>query len=1047
MRRHVLLLSVVALLALSLGACREPIGDPDPGDDIVDPGDGIHFGDTGGDSGGGDLVELDTPWVPDGHARITFFVDDRANETFQDGDIKWTGSFAWDAEENTIVFATSWLPSDGPYPLLYDDGPITEGGHEMAEAVAGDHIFSTEVYFKAEEETTFQYGVLNELDFWMWDGTNGEFTIPAGGTGTVHAQGLVLPAFGMIDIKVTVDTNDLHPEFAYIQDWTGINVYLKGNMNMWTPVQILDNGPEGGKGDDVAGDGIYTYVQGLNLGKHTGLLLQDQHAQFTAMFSAAEDSWVEAAEYKILLEGKQKGAKNGIHAFTRCGEDDWAPAEVLWEVDSWGTTENTTVAATCDFVPECETDDDCDGAEKCMGGLCEPWCDVDGDCPEGLLCFDNDCKAGCHTDGDCADGEICQDDSCIPEGGCTGDGDCADGEVCVEGACVPDVPVSDPTVASVNPDSGPVEGGSLVTISGADFQDGAAVSFGGAPATGVDVKSATELTCVTPAHGAGKVDVALTNPDTGSTTFLKGFTYIDEAEAPMISWVEPGEGPVTGGTVVALYGENFQPNPTVYFGTKQATAVDFKDSTTVWATSPSGALGGVDLRLVNLDGQEDTLADAFTYVPNVPDYAKLLAPLSATAFTGGVLPTLYAEVFEPSLTEGMGAAAGMQAELVYGPAGGDPAADFSGWTAVDAVYAAENGNNDVWILSALSLDAAGTWAYTFRFSLDGANWVWADSDGSQNGFDASKLGTMDVIDPGDDLVLLAAAPAFGSVMGDDEITVTGANFTADMTVTVGGADADFTFEDAGTVTVVTPPHAAGLADIVFTLPGGESGALAGGFEYLLIGTPLVDGDLGDWGPDYKVATNTVASNWDPALNALTDLYLAYDGVNLYVGVGGLCESLNYILGYVDVDFGAATGVTDMSTLADNGGDGDLDDALSNVVTVTAPGFGAEFGFGAQGNSVVAPGDLEASAGWRALDPPGNFSWMPGTVDQGAAALETSVALADLLGPGGIPATGLQVAVAVKLSNKYGGTDGMSNQCLPECSAPTVIDQVAIITLR
>jgi len=259
--------------------------------------------------------------------------------------------------------------------------------------------------------------------------------------------------------------------------------------------------------------------------------------------------------------------------------------------------------------------------------------------------------------------------------------------------------------------------------------------------------------------------------------------------------------------------------------------------------------------------------------------------------------------------------------------------------------------------------------------------------------------------------------------------------------------ADFTFEDAATVTVVTPPNVAGAADIVFTLAGGEEDTLAGAFEYVLLGTPLVDGDLGDWGAEYMVASNSVVSNWDPDLNALSELYLAYDGNNLYIGVSGYSESLNYILGYVDVDFGAATGVTDMSTLADNDGDGDLDDALSNVVTVTAAGFGAEFGFGAQGNSVVAAGDLEASAGWRSLSPLDDFSWIQGPVDQGASAMETSVALADLLGMSGIPSTGLQVAVAVKLSNKYGGTDGMSNQCLPECSAPTVIDQVAVITLR
>ncbi len=915
----------------------------------------------------------------------------------------------------------------------------------MGEAEAGDHIFSTEVYFKAEEETTFQYGVLNELDFWMWEGTNGEFTIPAGGTGTVHAEGLVLQAFGTIDIKVTVDTNDLHPEFAYIQDWAGIQVYLKGNMNMWTPVQILDAGPDGDKGDEVAGDGIYTYVQSLNLGKHTGLLLQGQHAQFTAMFSSDEESWVDAAEYKILLEGKQKGAKNGIHAFTRCGNDDWTPAEVTWEVDSWGTTENTTVAAVCDFVPECESDDDCAAGEKCLGGLCEPWCDEDGDCIGGLLCFDNKCEAGCHTDDDCGEGEICQDEDCTV--GCTTDEDCGPQEVCEDGGCVSNVPVSEPGIGSVNPDSGPVEGGTLVTVTGSDFQDGAVVSFGGSLATAVDVKGATEFTCVTPAHAAGKVDVELTNPDTGSTKFLKGFTYIDEAEAPLVNGIEPEEGPVSGGTVVTVHGENFQPNPTVFFGAKQAPSVDFKDSTTVWATSPSGALGAVDIRLVNLDAQEDTLEAAFTYVPNVPDYAKLLAPLSVTAFTDGALPALYAEVYEPGMTEGVGAAPGMQAELLYGPPGSDPTVEPESWTTIPATYSSDNGNNDLWVVEDLSFDVEGTWAFAVRFSLDGENWIWADSDGSQNGYDADLLGTIEVIDPGDDLVILAADPGFGTVMGGTEVEVTGANFTADMTAEVGGEEATFVFDDAGVVHVITPPNFAGPADIVFALPGGESDSLDDAFEYVLSGTMIVDGDLADWGPAYQVATNSVASDWDPELNALSALYVAYDDANLYIGVSGYAEGLNYILGYVDVDFGAVTGVTDMSSLSDNDGNGDLDDALSNVVTVTAAGFGAEFGFGAQGNSVVSGEELVFDAGWRSLNPPDNFSWVNGPVDQGVEAVETSVALTDLLGVSGIPSTGLQVAVAVKLSNKYGGTDGMSNQCLPECGAPTVIDQVAIITLR
>lgn len=45
---------------------------------------------------------------------------------------------------------------------------------------------------------------------------------------------------------------------------------------------------------------------------------------------------------------------------------------------------------------------------------------------------------------------------------------------------------------------------------------GATVSFGGTAASGVSFVSSTGLKATTPAHGAGTVSVAVTNPDGGS---------------------------------------------------------------------------------------------------------------------------------------------------------------------------------------------------------------------------------------------------------------------------------------------------------------------------------------------------------------------------------------------------------------------------------------------------------------------------------------------------------------------------------------------------
>ncbi len=83
-----------------------------------------------------------------------------------------------------------------------------------------------------------------------------------------------------------------------------------------------------------------------------------------------------------------------------------------------------------------------------------------------------------------------------------------------------------PTVTSLAPASGPTTGGTAVTISGADFQNGATVTFGGVAATGVAFVTSGALTAVTPAHVAEVVDVVVTNPDTGVGTGAGVYTYV-----------------------------------------------------------------------------------------------------------------------------------------------------------------------------------------------------------------------------------------------------------------------------------------------------------------------------------------------------------------------------------------------------------------------------------------------------------------------------------------------------------------------------------------
>jgi hypothetical protein len=100
--------------------------------------------------------------------------------------------------------------------------------------------------------------------------------------------------------------------------------------------------------------------------------------------------------------------------------------------------------------------------------------------------------------------------------------------------------VAPPTIASVQPPSGPVAGGTAVTISGSGFglppnfaciaPCPVRVFFDGIDGTVRDASS-SQITVLTPAHGAGTVDVTVRTGDTRSVTAAHAFTYGTSAES------------------------------------------------------------------------------------------------------------------------------------------------------------------------------------------------------------------------------------------------------------------------------------------------------------------------------------------------------------------------------------------------------------------------------------------------------------------------------------------------------------------------------------
>jgi len=80
-------------------------------------------------------------------------------------------------------------------------------------------------------------------------------------------------------------------------------------------------------------------------------------------------------------------------------------------------------------------------------------------------------------------------------------------------------------LTAIAPDIGNTAGGTDVTINGNGYLIGMQVTFDGQPATDVVVVSPTELTCKTPPHAAGMVDVSTILPNGNYGLLPQGFTY------------------------------------------------------------------------------------------------------------------------------------------------------------------------------------------------------------------------------------------------------------------------------------------------------------------------------------------------------------------------------------------------------------------------------------------------------------------------------------------------------------------------------------------
>jgi hypothetical protein len=292
------LASGIAMAGMLWAAC---------GDD--DGGNGTPDAQTSADARPADAGAAGFP-QPAGTVPVNFTVDDTVNKIYAAGDLQWKGGMIYDATTRKVVPDSNW---GGPWATLYDDGPWTAGGHEPAGSTAGDNKWGVTVFATppATGSQTYEYGLIDadyEEDFgngWIWIGSNGNFTVNAGATQAITAQGITMPAFGTTDLQITVDKSMLAAG-----TWDTSMVRIKSSAWAWGNQAMTCTG-------DIC---TFTLSSIVGPGKpfaHSGLLKTGDKPEFIVVFGPGDGREYKSDDGKALATGVTAGLKAmGAASFT-----------------------------------------------------------------------------------------------------------------------------------------------------------------------------------------------------------------------------------------------------------------------------------------------------------------------------------------------------------------------------------------------------------------------------------------------------------------------------------------------------------------------------------------------------------------------------------------------------------------------------------------------------------------------------------------------------------------------------------------------------------
>ena len=429
-----------------------------------------------------------------------------------------------------------------------------------------------------------------------------------------------------------------------------------------------------------------------------------------------------------------------------------------------------------------------------------------------------------------------------------------------------------PEVTSLSKTSGPYLGGDYLFINGNYFMPGAIVKFGTNDAI-VSYRNKNQLlVTVPPASAEGLTDIYIENPDGTNVTVSQAYSYDPpiKTDVKLVS-VQPNEGPLSGGTLVYLDGENIDPKVKIYFGTKEVTLDTFYSNKRIRVYSPSNTAGEfVDVTLENPDGTRSTLSNGFKYIE--PPKAK------APVITG--------------INPNQGYLAG--GDIVY----------IDGENFVNGITA-KIGNVNATVLNYYSanririLIPASTQLGSFDLTLT-----------NPDGQSVSMASAYTYIEPPKPPAptITTITPNSGSKLGGELVFIEGTGFVSGLNVKVNGTNATvLNYYGATKIRIQIPASTVlGNVDVVLTNPDGQAVTVSNGYSYTAVqptitaispnNGPLAGGDIVyiDGTNFIQGLTVTVGGKNAPILN-----YYSSSRIRIQIPAGNMVGSAEVVLSNPD----------------------------------------------------------------------------------------------------------------------------------------------------